>query len=171
LALGLALLVLAASVVPTSAGSVVVYQPDLRVRKPGGELRGNNIYNLTTAGQSVGGVNAIGTTRQYVLSVQNDGNVPDQFRIKVASWTGNGTFTIQYFVGWPGQNVTGEMFFNDPGPLTTPTLAPGQVYYFRVYVWPLATSGDGYVSQTVLAESVTGSGNEDTVGMNVFFVP
>ena len=110
-------------------------QPDLRIRKPGGALKGNDVYSTAT-GQAVYAGNAPGTTRQFVLTVQNDGSESDSFKVDVVSSAGSGNWSRSYKVGWqPPQDITTAV---DDGLQFTPLLGPGEVYTFRVYVTPAA---------------------------------
>jgi len=138
------------------------YKPDVRVRLPGGVLKGNNIYNLTATGQLAAALAAPGKTRQFVLSIQNDGTENDSFRLSLGGQAGNGDeFKPVYMVGWLApQDVSFEI--ND-AEFITPTLAPGQVYFFRVYVAYKITGAGGanYRQEYVNANSMNDTTKND----------
>jgi len=150
-------LTLAAFAPTAQAGcSITCYQPDARVRLLGGVLKGNNIYNTTASGQTVSQLANLGTTRQIVVSIQNDGTVNDSFTLSFSAFAGNFTdFTPVYTVGWLApQDIT---FSIHTASFTTPTLTPGQVFYARVYVHVAGTANPGLFRQDTLNVQSTGN--------------
>jgi hypothetical protein len=102
---------LASGVIATSGGAptfpatwdlfeiqVSKYQPDARVKRLGAaSYLGDNIYNATGTGQTASATTAKGTTKTFVVNMQNDGAATDGFRLTGA---GDATgFTVRYFAG------------------------------------------------------------------------
>jgi hypothetical protein len=120
-----AVLVVAIAPVAQAGPSVGLPRPDMRIRRLGGELKGNNIYSPTqTLYMNV----QRGTRRQIIVTIQNDSTQPD-------------TITVAFGkqVSYPDPNFHLSMFYNWMPPIEVtgalaPTLGPGQVFYLRVYV-------------------------------------
>ena len=162
--LALSLLMVGAPI--TQAGECAS-QPDFRIRKPGGTLKGDNIYNLTAAGQKLFAGNAPGTRRQFVLSVQNDGACIDHYHVKDLPGASVGSIETSFAVGWPAQDITDEILLESPTPYIF-ELAPGVVHYFRVYLTVPgdATPGD-YEELTLRVISQSSFGFQDWVAYRV----
>ena len=142
---------LVAGIAPAAQASCPeCYQPDFRIRLLGGALKGDNVYNTTAAGQTVNALAKPGKTRQIVLSIQNDGTQATAFTVTFTAFNGNFEhFTASYVVGWLApQDIT---FTIQSTGYTTPTLAPGQVFYFRVYVHVLGTANLGLYTGATLS--------------------
>jgi len=134
----MALLLAAVSAAPAQAGvSTAVFQPDGRIRKLGGTLVGNDIYNDTAAGQTVGAVKAVGQSQRFIVTLQNDGVTPDSFDISIEASISGGSWTFTLLHGWPGT----------PPDFPTPIIEPGGVYRFRAMVRP--TDGAAGSSMTL----------------------
>ena len=102
-------------------------QPDARLRRSGGELWGNNIYNETGADQYVSMKIYAGDKRIVYITVQNDGAVADAFGFcpcqEISDPIG---ITISYFKGHSNTEMTGKSY--------TPVLQPGEKYVIRARV-------------------------------------
>jgi len=108
------------------------FQPDVRVRRIGRtHLVGDDLYSSDAVGEWQGSDAIAGTTRRFVISIQNDGVVPDSFKLSSCT-IANGGASYAYFHGWPATDVTNLLAID--GLLTTPTLAPGAIYRIRVVV-------------------------------------
>lgn len=91
-------------VVKTLTTVTVRHQPDLWIRKsPEPLFDGNNIYNLTGAGQERAATVIANRTVIFAFHVQNDGNTADSFTV-TAPAGGNG-WTVQYYTN-AGANIT-----------------------------------------------------------------
>jgi hypothetical protein len=118
-------------------------QPDARIKRSGGKVQGNDIYNTTGAGQSVYLTPRAGTVRRIYVTIQNDGPDADAFSLEV---TGNvpAGYNIRYFRGRSNQELTSAV---NAGTLTTPTLAPGQMYRIRVVVRTTSAAAKGSLAR------------------------
>jgi len=130
-------------------------QPDARIRLPG-ETRwtGNDGWGLVD--QTVPSE----TKAIYEISMQNDGNMDDRYRIN-----GRGSnlhFKIRYFDALTGGNdVTVDV--RSEG-WETPTIKPGKVQELRLEVTPKSIADEGETQVVkVKATSVDGSGQSDYV--------
>jgi len=159
---------LLASIAPAAQASCIdCYDPDFRIRLLGGVLKGDNIYNTTAAGQTVSALTKVGKTRQIVFSVQNDGEYSSAYKVTFSAFNGNFTnFTATYMSGWVSPvDIT---FAIQSATFTTPLLAPGQVYYFRVYVHVLGTASPGqYTGATLNVTEASYSYQNDRVAWKV----
>jgi hypothetical protein len=105
-----------------------VYQPDGRIR--GGydtAWKGDNIYNHTGAHQrAVGGTYEppAGEVHRFRISIQNDGVLADQIKVKGAG-SGSG-WRVQYF--YQTTNITPQVI---AGTFLTPSLPPGAAYAIK----------------------------------------
>ena len=82
----------------TSSAGPPPYQPDGMIRPSTSSIYlGNNIYNITGAGQSAAKTVAVGYTATYYVKLQNDGTRSDA--IKVKGCAGANGFTVTYKVG------------------------------------------------------------------------
>ena len=119
--------------------SVVVRKPDGRIRYgshgyPGSERAtnlpfiGNNVYNTTAArqGATVENFNELeGAYYTFDISIQNDGNRVDRFRVK-ATGAASAGWTIRYYRG--AIDITSAVL---AGTYQTTSLAPGATYLIR----------------------------------------
>ncbi len=82
-------------------GNGVAARPDATIKRAGDAAAlGNNIYNLTGAGQTRTLTTGANTSRTYVVKVWNDAATADSFLIKgLGSVTG---FTVRYLMGPSG---------------------------------------------------------------------
>jgi hypothetical protein len=112
--------------------SALCVQPDGQVKRPGGRLRGNNIYNDDGSGQSTygGGLGyRAGTTHQLNLYVQNDGLTPTAYTYQATGDDLPG-FVVTYRKV-SGKDLTSAV---EAGTFTTPVLAPGERYAILAFV-------------------------------------
>jgi hypothetical protein len=133
------------------------FQPDSRIRKPGGPWRGENVYGGYSKQATTFSVARAGTSRIAQVSVQNDGAGSDRFRLIGAA--GTPAFPISYFHGTT--DVTARVV---AGTLRTPMLARGDSYAMRIVVKRSTRASVG--SQRVArlqAVSVNLSGRHDVV--------
>ena len=156
LALGMALLLAAVSAAPAHAGTYV-FQPDGRIRKLGGALVGNNIYNDTATGQTLGAVKAVGESQRFIVTLQNDGDTPDYFSISIDVIANGGSWTVTTLHGWPGTPLDSP----------TPTIEPGGVYQFRFMVRPTAGAAGNWLSVKFTATSQFDGSKRDAVAGRV----
>jgi hypothetical protein len=143
---------------------IVGPQPDARIRRSGGELWGNNIYNTDAANQYVSLKIYDGDHRRVWISIQNDGLVADSFTVCQCGFVGGGTpgFIFGYHKGRTNINIA-----SGPGhwEYTTPLLDPGEKFLIRVYV-----SVDGFFlpkgvvgARLILVTSNTDATKQDAV--------
>lgn len=89
---------------------------------------GNDVYNLTGAGQTQNAAIPRGGGRKTIsIGIQNDGHEPTAFIVQGTS--GNGRFPVKYLHG--STNVTGPA---NRGTLTTETLSPGAIYLLKAQI-------------------------------------
>lgn len=145
------------------------YKADGQVRRPGGKLRGDDIFNSNASGQLVydsGARYRVGTVRWVYLYVQNDGNVADTFTFDAADAVVAvaAGFDIGFYRA-SGTDITGAVY---DGTFITPELAPGDRYGIRarVEVTPGAPHGSE-VTQLVTVASVGDSNAQDTIGFRL----
>jgi uncharacterized membrane protein len=121
---------------------------------------GDNVYNLTGAGQTKVQTVANGVTATYHLKLQNDGNVSDTF--KVTGPPGSSGWTVRYYDAVSGGNdITAEV---TGAGWTSGSLAPGASLEFRVEVTPGPTVRGGVVKHVfVTATSVGNPTRQDVV--------
>jgi len=133
---GLALAaVLATGLAPvTQAGTVVLPRPDMRIRRLGMPLVGNDVYSPT---QTINAYVPRGARRQIIVTIQNDSAQADTITVafgKQVSYP-DPNFQIREYYNWtPPVEIAGNL---------APTLAPGQIFYFRVYVRVPIDAPDG----------------------------
>jgi len=120
-----AMLVVGIAPVAQAGTSVVLPRPDMRIRRLGWELKGNNVYSPT---QTIYTNVERGTRRQIIVTIQNDSLQADTITVafgKVVSFP-DPNFQVGMFYNWtPPVEVTGSL---------APILEPGQIFYLRVYV-------------------------------------
>jgi hypothetical protein len=119
------------------------YQADGRIRKLGGTMVGNDIYNDTAAGQTVGAFKAVGQSQRFIVTLQNDGDAPDSFDVSTSFSANGGSWIVTTLHGWPG----------GPPAFPTPIIEPGGVYRFRVTVRPTGGAAGNWASVNFTATS------------------
>lgn len=90
-------------------GGVVVftYQPDHEIGSVAATLKGNGIYNLTGAGQTLVRTSRRARRVEALVAVENDGDGPDTFMI--VGGKGNRLFGASFFSPPGGDNITAEI--------------------------------------------------------------
>lgn len=132
-------------------------RPDLRISRPGGTLVGNDVYG-SAASQSVAQTSKRGRKVTYWISVQNDADVPDQFRLS-GPRSSQGV-TVKYLTP-KGVDVTKRVA---AGTFRTPQLTPKASYRIKVVVKvPRHASTGANVSATVKAYSTKTPSRQDAV--------
>jgi hypothetical protein len=151
--------------------SVAVRKPDGRIRwgahgYPGRDRAtnlpfvGNNVYNTTGIAQTaiVKNFNELeGSYYSFDISIQNDGNRPDTFKVK-ATGTGTAGWTIRYYRGTT--NITTAVV---AGTFSTSSLVPGATYLIRAR---MTVKAGGNVTRLVTIRSVANPTKIDTVKFN-----
>jgi hypothetical protein len=149
-------------------------QAGVAIRKPDGRIRlgthgypgtttsyhatfvGNNVYNTTGARQKVTVENSNeleGAFKTFDISIQNDGNRADRFKVK-ATGAATGGWTVTYFHGTT--NITSAIV---AGTFRTASLAPGATYPIRARI----TKGSGNMTRLVTIKSVADATKIDAV--------
>lgn len=139
----------------------VFNQPDGRIKAPRSRFRGDDIYNRTGKRQTGKTRAARGTTRVFRIKLQNDGNVPDQLRIR--GGRGNASFRVVYLKGQ--RKVTRRVV---AGRFRTRVLQPGGVQLIKLKVTVLAGASAGSArTWKVLARSTEDPSVRDAVKARV----
>ena len=127
------------STTPTDVFGTFFRRPDGRIRLGAGASVGNNVYNATSAGQSVTGSAARGGTITFAISIENDGNGYEDFEVQAAGAATN-AYTVRYFRGTA--DITAAVV---AGTYRTPSLKPGGTWLItgRVAVGSSAGAGSG----------------------------
>jgi hypothetical protein len=158
--------------------NVVVRRPDGRIRLaavdyPGhpGPLQnpfvGNNVYNSNGARQTAnmlggGGQDYGGFSAFFDISIQNDGNRADRFRVK-ATGAASIVGTVSYYRG--STDITSAVA---AGSFTTPSLAPGATYLIRAKI--AITLDGGNVVRLLTIMSVASPTKIDAVKFAYIYV-
>ncbi len=135
-------------------------RPDSRIRTgTTGPVKGNNLYNANGANQSVtrsGGANSVQT---YTATIQNDGAVADQYKIRGTRSTTK--FTVTYRRGDTNAVITPGV---GNGTFLTPVLAPGQSFTVKISVTVRAnTVRNNKLNGLLTATSNASSTSKDAV--------
>ena len=104
-----------------------VHQADGLVRRSGGHLKGDGIYNADGTGQTTfnaGTRYKRGTCRSTYVYVQNDGNVAETFTFDAEALASNG-FAATFYTRTPLTDVSSAVW---DGTFTSPLLQPGSTY-------------------------------------------
>lgn len=102
--------------------------PDVRLGTTTAAPVGDDRYNLTGAGQTLKTViSHDGGVKTDYLRIQNDGPVPETFRVR--GTPGNAKFTVKYLNG--GTNVTSQVV---AGTFNTGVLAPGRTRLLKAVI-------------------------------------
>lgn len=146
--------------------TAIVRRPDGRVRFKGGTWVGNGIYNTTGAHQTRIEKTyspIVGQHYAFDISIQNDGNRVDSFKVK-ASGTANGGWKMRYFRGTT--NITSAVV---AGTYRTSSLAPSTAFLITAKVSFVGPS-EGDITRLVMANSVANSAKGDVVKIGVKLV-
>ncbi len=143
---------------PVDVLGLSLRRPDGRVRVGAGVFVGNNIYNATGSGQTQTGSSARGGTITFGISIQNDGNLGESFRVK-ASGSASSAYTVKYFRG--STDITASIV---AGTYRTPSVAPAANHLItaRVTVRPSAAVGSS-ATQLVTITSGGDATKKDTI--------
>jgi hypothetical protein len=144
-------------------GPITTYQPDGRIKKGTGTLIGNDIYSNDGSNQVRTGTAAIGSTVTFTISIQNDGDGPDQFRVYVSGAAVTG-YQVNYFRGTT--NITAQVV---GGSYITGVVAPGSTFAIKAKVKVVtgATNGSSVTRVVVIDSAAVGSSKEDAVKFTV----
>ena len=130
-------------------------KPDVRVGLTKSAPTGNNIYNLTGAGQTQAvTIRHGGGIKNVYVAVQNDGETTESFRVQGTK--GNSQFKVKYFKG--AANVSAAV---QAGHFKTGLLKPGAVCLLKVQLTAL-TGAKGRKS-TFKVESTSNTSRKDRV--------
>lgn len=151
------------------------YQPDGRIRLGSGPWRGNNMYtDYPVPWQMEQARIKGGHGKNFYVTVQNDGLVPDSFRVAGSTDVGSIITTIdpmkvRYFRGYHGAEITDEIV---AGTFVTPVLDPGQKFLIRVRASVLPEAAPGLAMFSYLAmTSVEDTSKVDVVTLLVLRRP
>ena len=159
---------LAGSAGQTTLASVVLRKPDGRIRYaahgyPGRDrptnmpFVGNNVFNATGVRQtaSVENYNELdGAYYSFDISIQNDGNRSDRFKVK-ATGTATSGWKVAYFRGTT--NITSAIV---AGTFQTSSLAPSATYLIRARI---TVASGGNLTRLVTIRSVAAPTKIDAV--------
>ena len=136
----------------------VVHQPDGRIRIGSGVAVGNDIYNLTGAGQNRSASGAIGSTITFEIPLQNDATAAAIFKVR-ATGTATSAYTVKYFRG--ATEITTAVV---AGNYQTTSVAPGASYMITAKVTVKATAAVGSnVTRLVTVRAAADPTKKDTV--------
>ena len=110
-----------------------VQQPDVRIGTRPAPTGGENVYNITGAGQTQAIEVSSEKTKTVYVDIQNDGAVND--RLLVRGGRGNASFAVKYLIGTT--NVTSKVL---AGTYSTATLPPGAKLKLKVLVTGKSTT-------------------------------
>lgn len=147
---------------PPTTTTVTIYPSDQRVdglvKNNGGANAGSNIYNTTGASQTVTQNANRGQKKVYYVTVQNDGNVTNGFRVKgTASSTG---YTVAYFASTTATNITTAV---TRGTYSTGSLLVGATKLIRVEITSLSTAPHGSTKSVAVTSTWTGDATSTDV--------
>ena len=108
--------------------SAACARPDGRIRRGAGPMVGNEVYNLTGAGQTRAGAARPGGRVTYTVSAQNDATFGE--RLVIRGFASTPRFTVAYRSP-TGANITAPV---TGAGFTTPVLAPEGTYVVQVTV-------------------------------------
>jgi bacillolysin len=142
----------------THTYTVARRRPDGRMRLgPAGVTVGDDIYNLTAAGQTRSGAATRGQSVTYFATLQNDGTEPEQLRANGQASTPH--FTVRYWSG--GVNITNAVV---AGTWRTPVLAPGTMRTVKIVVTVRSSAPlNAQVSRTLTTVSTSDPSVKDVV--------
>jgi hypothetical protein len=143
---------------PIATTPAPVFKPDARIRKGSNSLVGDNIYNSTGTNQTVSGKTAIGNTITFTVSIQNDGNAADRFKV-AATGASAAKYQVTFLAG--STDITAAVI---AGTYQTPNVNPSSAFAItaRVKVLSGAVTGSS-VSRLVTVSSVANPSAIDAV--------
>jgi hypothetical protein len=141
------------------------FQPDVLIKRAARTTYlGDNVYNASGSGQTVLSRRKHGRQQAFTMTVQNDGNAADSFRV-VGPGRRRG-FAVSYLLG--STDVTAAVV---GGTFVTPTLAPGATTQVRLVVRVKRRARIGSVgSWLVTAASTQAAAQLDAVKAKVRIV-
>ena len=131
-------------------------QPDGLISKGSRKFVGNDIHNTDGTQQTRLATPHIGDLVLFRVAVQNDGIVPDSFRIQAAG--SEPYYSIRYYRH--SKEITSRVV---AGTFTTPVLAPGDRYVIRVWVKVATLAAAPSASRLVTLTSVNDPTKVDAV--------
>jgi hypothetical protein len=151
-------------VLTEDVGTAPVPKPDGRIKRSGGVLFGNDIYNTTADGQTVSLRNTGGSLRRFYVTVQNDGNTADSFHVQATGTTPPG-YIVRYFRSRTNTELTTAI---EAGTFVTPELGPGQIFRIRVRVQTTAAAPrDSQLTRLLTITSDEDADQKDAVQLKV----
>ncbi len=139
------------------------YQPDARIKRGGGHLRGNDVYNTTGEGQSVTMTTFPGRRRVY-LTIQNDGDAADSFSLATTGLSPAG-YKLRYFRNRSRDELTAQIVSDT---FVTPVLMPGQRYRIRIrIVTTLAAQRGSELTRLFTFTSLSDGNAQDAARLSV----
>ncbi len=130
-------------------------QPDARIKRSGGTLKGDDVYNTTADGQTQTLRRSGASVRRVWLTIQNDGDTADSFELDVSGATPEG-YDLRYFHARTRVELTTAI---ESGTFVTAELAPDQVFRIRIRV---VTTADAQVgSELTRMFTFTSEGDSD----------
>jgi hypothetical protein len=134
-------------------------QPDARIRRSGGELWGNDIYNSTGVDQYVSLKIYAGDKRTVWITIQNDGLLPEVYEVCECDSVEKGGIQVRYFRG----RSDNELDLDGIGIVTTPELDPGEKFLIRARVTVDNTATLGVLSSFTVSATSTSAHARDAV--------
>ena len=131
-------------------------RPDGLIAKGSHKFVGNDTYNTDGTQQTRLATPRIGDLTLFRIAVQNDGIVPDSFRIQAAG--SEPYYSIRYYRH--SKEITSRVV---AGTFTTPVLAPGDRYVIRVWVKVATLAAAPSASRLVTLTSVNDPTKVDAV--------
>jgi hypothetical protein len=138
------------AVLRTASGA---HRPDARIRKGNGPIVGNNIYNDNGGNQALSGSKGVGQTITFTVSIQNDGDFKERFRVH-AEGAPTSMYVVRYFRGTT--EITSAV---TNGTYLTSAVEPGKAFAVTVKV-KVKTSA---TSNSVVTRLITATALSDPV--------
>ena len=140
--------------------------PDARIKRPGGVMKGNNIYNANAVNQSINLSIYDGNSRRIYITGQNDGLQADSYRVQISEPLGlQPGITIRWFKGRTNTEITTAI---EDGTYTTPVIQPGDFFRIRARISVTAEAAVHQADQrAVTVTSMSDSFMVDVVGFTV----
>ena len=132
--------------------------PTVGSRRAAAALVGNDVYNLDGTNQTRTANKGVGTSVSFYVSIQNDGNANDTFKLAL-SGAATTMYSVRYYHGTT--EITAAVV---AGTYQTPSVAPGASYTVKavVKVKSTATAGSS-VSRLLTITSVANGTKQDAV--------
>jgi len=139
--------------------AAIVRKPDGRIRVgTSGAFIGDNVYNTTGLHETVTGLAKAGKTITFGISIQNDGNAADSFKLR-ATGTKASAYTVKYYAGHT--DITAKVV---AGTYKSASLtAGGTVLITATVTLNKKTAAGSKVTRLVTITSVGSSSKKDAV--------